>query len=549
MSASTLRKHLEHSQRQSMAGMDIPWLLDQWAEKVPDKPFLIWEPFVGEGAVWSYSELRSDARAVAASLFERGIRPGDLLLLHMENSPEFLITWFACAIIGTVVVSTNTRCVGSELSYFAAHTKAICAITQPAFTELIYEACPNLKFIAVTDNDAGAPGEIPSKVPAVAFSDLVHSSADCPKRDVDPFANLSIQFTSGTTARPKAVLWTHANAVWAGMVSAAHMHLQHDDIALVFLPMFHTNAQAYSMLSTLWCGGTFVMQPRFSASRFWSVSVKHRTTWLSTIPFTVRALEHLPVPDHHYRFWGTATHLASVTERTGIKTLGWWGMTETLTQGIVSDFYHPGPDLSIGRAAPEYAIQIRKEDGKPAGPGERGRLYIRGLRGVSLFKEYYRDPEATENAFDADGWFDTGDIILIGADGYLLFGDRDKDMLKVGGENVAASEIEGVILQSGLVEECAVVGRIHYMLDEVPVAFVVPKQPKPDLVDQKIIEHCRSNLADFKIVREVHIVDRLPRGLLDKVAKSVLRDQLSPITREIAGTDHAERVSHIGPEG
>ena len=525
-----LNDALDASRRQVMLGMDIPWLLDDWVERSPDKPFMIWEPFSGEPARWTYAELQREARGVAAGLAERGVESGDFVLLHLDNSPEFIISWFACAELGVVAVSTNTRSVGRDMTYFAEHTSAVCAITQPRFAAMIQEACPGLRFLAVTDNDVGEPADIPEGLQAIGFADL-HSEIDgWERRPPDPFANLGVQFTSGTTSRPKAVLWTHANGVWAGMVSAAHMRLRREDVCLVFLPMFHTNAQAYSMLATLWTGGTFVMQPKFSASRFWATSLKHKATWLSTIPFSFKALMGLPVPEHHYRFWGTAVHLGVVEEHFGVATLGWWGMTETLTQGIVSDYDHPGPEMSIGRAASEYEIQVRTADGPLAGPGESGRLFIRGIRGVSLFKEYYNNPDANHSAFDSDGWFDTGDIIRVGDDGYLFFSDRDKDMLKTGGENVAASEVESVIMLTGLVEECAVVGQKHYMLDEVPVAFVIPKAETPPALEEQIISFCKENLADFKVVREVHVVDSLPRSTLAKVAKNELRDRLSPVT-------------------
>ena len=534
--ARLLKDALDLSRRQVMMGMDLPWLVDQWVQRTPDKPFMIWEPFVGHSATWTYAELQSEAREVAAGLSDRGVDSGDFVLLHLDNSPEFIISWFACAELGAVAVSTNTRSVGRDMSYFAEHTRAVCAITQPAFATMIRDSCPGLSFMAVTDNNVGEPAELPPGVAAVEFAQL-HASADnWMPRPPSPSANLSVQFTSGTTSRPKAVLWTHANGVWAGMVSAAHMRLRRDDVCLVFLPMFHTNAQGYSMLATLWSGGTFVMQPKFSASRFWDISMKHHTTWLSTIPFSFKALLGLPVPEHHYRFWGTAVHLRAVTDHFGVESLGWWGMTETLTQGIHSDYDHPGPDLSIGRAASEYEIQVRTADGVLAGPGERGRLFIRGVRGVSLFKEYYDNPEANESAFDSHGWFDTGDIIRVGDDGYLFFSDRDKDMLKTGGENVAASEVESVIMLTGLVEECAVVGQKHYMLDEVPVAFVIAKEGAPDSLEDRIIAYCEENLADFKVVKAVHVVESLPRSTLDKVAKNELRERLSPIT-DRAGSD------------
>src|SRR5690606_1431751 len=118
-----------------------------------------------------------------------------------------------------------------------------------------------------------------------------------------------------------------------------------------------------------WCGSTMVLQPKFSASRFWPVSVKHKVTWLSTIPFTIKALAGKPVPPNSYRFWALSGHHPDVTANFGVRTMGWWGMTETITQGIVTDINHPGPSLSMGRAAPEYSIRIVKENGEPAGPG------------------------------------------------------------------------------------------------------------------------------------------------------------------------------------
>ena len=326
------------------------------------------------------------------------------------------------------------------------------------------------------------------------------------------------------------MLWTHGNVIWGAQMNAAHMRLRHEDITLAFLPLFHTNAQSYSMLGSLWVGGTMVFQPKFSASRFWDAARRHKCTWCSTIPFCVKALlAHEPPPDHSFRFWGPAIRMVAAEEAYGIKTYGWWGMTETITQGIVGDEDQPGPDRAIGRVAPGYDIAVRHPDGSHIGPGERGHLYIRGVRGVSLFKEYFGNAEANRSAFDADGWFDTGDVIIMDEEGNLYFGDRDKDMLKVGAENVAASEIELVILETGWVKECAVVGQKHHMLDEVPVVFVIPLPEAPDDLKDRLIEVCKANLADFKVVRDVITVDDMPRSTLEKIAKNELRARLPAI--------------------
>jgi len=526
----SLSQSIDQSHFSMVEGRDVPWLLDQWIARTPDRPFLIWEPFDAEGRTWSYAEFGREVDAVAAALHRRGVNLGERVLLHLDNSPEFVIAWFACAKIGAVAVSTNTRSVARDMVYFAEHAGVVAAITQPCFARLVHESAPQIRFLSLTDNGAGAPADFPEDIPYVPFSDLRAETSTYPGRSTDPMADLGIQFTSGTTSRPKAVLWTHANAVWGAQMNAAHMRLDGDDITLVFLPLFHTNAQSYSMLGSLWVGGAMVVQPKFSASRFWDVSRKHRCTWSSLIPFCVKALlSQDPPPDHSYRFWGPAVRLTDVEDTYGIATYGWWGMTETITQGIVGDIDHPGPAMGIGRVSPGYDIEIRRPDGSHIAPGERGLLYVRGVRGVSLFKEYFGNEEANTKAFDNDGWFDTGDLILMDEAGNLYFGDREKDMLKVGAENVAASEIEAVILETGWIKEVAVVAQKHFMLDEVPVAFVIPLPEAPQDLKSALIAACSENLADFKVVRDVHVVDDMPRSTLEKIAKNELRARLPAI--------------------
>lgn len=522
-----LTEQIAKSKEAGFNGMDIPWMLEQWVSKSPDKTMMTWEPFTGKAKSWTYREFSNDARRFARGLSDLGIKQGDFVIIHLDNSPEFMTAWFACAYLGAVAVSTNTRCVARDLEYFADHTSAICAITQPCYAEMIASACKVKHFIG-TDNDTGVNANLPAGKGYLTFTE-VYAPEVLPLRDPDPMLNLSVQFTSGTTSRPKAVLWTHANGLWAARTGTAHLKLRNDDSTLVFLPLFHTNAQGWCMLPTLWSGGSFVLQPKFSASRFWDISMQYQFTWLSSIPFTFKAIMDQPVPDHNYRVWGVGAHIPGLEAFFKVAIIGWWGMTETLTQGIISDLEHRGAASSMGRVAPEYDIQIRTKDGSLAGPGERGILHIRGVRGVSLFKEYYRNEEANESAFDENGWFDTGDIVRMDNEGNLFFSDRDKDMLKVGAENVAASEIESVINQTGWVSECAVVAQKHYMLDEVPVAFVIPGQNPTDDLAVKIIEYCQENLADFKVPREVILVDELPRSTLEKIAKAELRKRLPAI--------------------
>ena len=178
---------------------------------------------------------------------------------------------------------------------------------------------------------------------------------------------------------------------------------------------------------------------------------------------------------HHYRWWGNAVCEPPSDAHFGVRTIGWWGMTETMTHGIVGDVHHPNRSMMIGKAAPEYGVAILRDDGSPTEPGEVGHLLIQGTPGLSLFKEYLANPEATAAAYDDDGWFITGDRVILHEDGFIQFSDRDKDMLKVGGENVAASEIERVILELPGIVEVAVVAKSDPMRDEVPVVFILPE--------------------------------------------------------------------------
>jgi crotonobetaine/carnitine-CoA ligase len=179
--------------------------------------------------------------------------------------------------------------------------------------------------------------------------------------------------------------------------------------------------------------------------------------------------------------------------------------------------------MSMGRAAPEYKIAVVRDDGvTPAEPEETGHLLVKGTPGLSLFAEYLNQPTTTADSFDERGWFRTGDRVTVHADGYLTFADRAKDMLKVGAENVAASEIERVILETGLVAEVAVVGRPDDKLDEVPVAFVVPLAHRESLAED-VEAACAQRLADFKVPRAVYDVRDLPRSTLNKVNKAELR--------------------------
>jgi len=490
-------------------GADAWSLLATRAASRPDHPWLAWRPFEGPGRTWTYRDFVAEAECVATGLRQEGLRRGDRVLIHMNNCPEMLLTWFACARIGAVAVSTNARLAGEEIAYVRGKVAPVLGVTQPDLADLVAASCPGLKlFVAGKNFDAlrEARGELPAE------PDLT-------------MAPLTIQFTSGTTSRPKGAVFTHANALWGARIGAAHMELTEEDVSLVYLPLFHIVGLSWITLATLWAGGTIVLQPRFSASRFWPVSVECGCTFTVMMPFVWKALDKLDKPRHRYRLWNHGALDSALAQRYGVRINASWGMTEVVTEGTVSIPSLPCAEGGMGRPAPEYQIRIADDDGKQVAPGEIGNLEVRAQRGVGLFLEYYDDPTATEAAFTHDGFFRTGDRVTRLADGSLRYAGRAKDMLKVGGENVAAGEIERVIVSVPGVREAAVTGKPHDFLAEVPVAFVLVEEEMRDhaALIVAIEAACLADLADFKRPREIRIVDELPRSVNEKVAKGVLR--------------------------
>lgn len=493
-------------------GRNVPWLLRARAENRPDHPFIIWAPFDAPAQSISYGEFYQQVLSLAAGLRQRGIEQGDFVLLHMDNCPEFLAVWHACSQIGAVVVTTNTRSSEEELSYFIGHCQPVAAITQASYLEMVQRGGPKLQWIACLED---------------GFEDLLIDATGFEPVESDPLSFNSVQYTSGTTSRPKGVVWTHANALWGARSNALVCGIRPDDIGHVFLPLYHTNALSYSHLGTLWAGATIVLQPRFSASRYWDCVVEHKCTWGIQIPFSLKALMSHPIPEQHYfQRWGLGAHDPElIRQHLGIPCIGWFGMTETVALPIYSTLGLPGREMSMGLPSPEYEVQVRGKDGKDTEFGESGRLWIRGIPGISLFHSYLNNPEATAGAFDQEGWFDTGDMVTATEDGFITFNGRSGDMLRVGAENVAESEIERVVSAVPGVLEVAVVGKPDDMLDEVPVAFVEAPGSQPEIADQ-ILSHCRQQLADFKVPREIFIVEQIPRVTLGKLNKKMLRKQL-----------------------
>lgn len=511
------------------AGQDIPWLLGHWAKHKPEHPFLIWEPRSGQERRWTYAEFDRETGALAAGLSDRGIAKGDKVLIHSDNCPEMVLAWYACAKLGAVGVTTNTRSAGPEIEYFAGHTGCVAAITQPQYASLVAENAKQLRWIAVTDDNSGEAATPEQAAHGQESFDALRGDADGFRpRPAEPMAPAGIMFTSGTTSRPKAVVHTHANALWASRMGPTNIDMATDDTYLIYLPFFHVNAQSWSTWTTLGVGGSIVLQPKFSASRFWEVVMKHDVTHISLIPFVFKAIAAQPIPEHSLKVGIFGLIMPDLEKWLGLRILAAWGMTETVIHATRNDYVQTYPNGSMGKPTPGYEFAIVDPDtGRACREGEIGELWVRGRRGIQLFLEYYDNAEAMAGAFTDDGWFKTGDRVVLGEEGNFFYKDRDKDALKVGGENVSAREVEDCCREVGGIGDIAVVGRKHEMLDQVPVAFVIRGLGAPESEEEHaaaLIAHCKAKLADFKVPRAIYFRDEFPTATLEKVAKNRLRE-------------------------
>lgn len=484
------------------SGLDVPALLRQQAERHGDRPFLTWAPFEGAPQRWTYLEFAEAVDRVAGGLAARGVAPGQRVMTFLSNCPQLLLAWFACARLGAVCVLASDKASGPDLAWCAELTGASAAISTAGGAALLRQHCPGLRWIATVEE--GLP-----------------SGAPPPARPADPAALCCILFTSGTTSRAKGVAWTHANAVWAARLGALQQALRTEDVYQVCLPLFHVVGLAWSVLPALWAGAEVVLQPRFSASRYWDAALAHGCTVASHVQFTSGVLARQPVPaGHRFRQWGNSVWRPELAAHFGIPLLGWWGMTEVVSQGIVGDPAAPPQPGAIGLPSLGYQLKVVDEAGEPVRPGEVGDLLIQGQPGLSIFAGYYNDAAATAAAFDAEGWFRTGDRVVVVPDGAIRFVERAKDVIKVGGENVSAGEVERVVKQLPAVEECGVVGRPDPTWGERVVAFVTLRAP---CAEEAIRAHCQAALPRYAVPDAVVVLAEMPRVSLGKVAKGELR--------------------------
>jgi crotonobetaine/carnitine-CoA ligase len=506
-------------------------LLEERAALYGDRDYLIAEDKAGAIERFSYRAFDERVNQVANGLLADGIRAGDKVVIHLPNIPPFLLTLFALAKIGVVAVPTNIACTADELVYLFDFSEAVALVSEPAFRGAYMPAlakCPRIERIYEARTDAPEAGF--RRWDALWQGQATALPASLPR--VPSGALAQILFTSGTTARPKGVMHTHAHMVWSGEQTAMIARYVPGERALTPLPCFHVNAQSLSVLGPMTAGCTLVLLEGFSASRFWQQVRRHKANVIPMLPALMRPLLLRPPSagdrDHEIRIaiYGincAEREKAEFEQRFDVEILNGYGLTEALTVVTSAPIHGRRQWPSVGPAAIGREVKIVDPDGQEVAPREIGELLVKGVPGRTIMLGYYKNPTATQETL-SDGWLRTGDNFWADESGYLYFVDRKKDIIKRGGENISASEVELALMEHPSIKECAVIAVPDPIKDEAVKAFVVLR-PGAALREDDIIAHCQRLLARFKGPQFVEIRDELPKTPVGKVEKKLLRQE------------------------
>jgi fatty-acyl-CoA synthase len=493
---------------------------------------LTYEQFFGRCDRWS------------SALQGLGVRPGDRVATIAPNTHAQLEAFYAIPQIGAVLVPVNYRLTADDFVYIVNHSGATVV-------------CVDQDYLDTVD---GVRDQMPDVVHFVALrgarngwldyeAAIAAASPDFARPEIGERDLLTINYTSGTTARPKGVMITHRNAAMNTIGTLLHLPIAVGERYLWTLPMFHANGWTYTWTVTA-AGATHICLSRVEPAEVFRLIRDENVTWLSAAPTVLISLANAPAevrgevpPGVHVVTAGAPPAAATIERLEG--EFGWevthvYGLTETAPFITVCAPLPEHEDLSPGDRAVVKArqgvelitsgeLRVVDPDGREVTPDaqELGEIVVRGN---VVMDGYYQDPEATKRAM-GDGWFHTGDAAVVHPDGYVEIRDRIKDVIISGGENISSVEVEGTLLRHPAVQEAAIVGLPHERWGEAPYAFVVLREGA-SATDAELIAFTRDRLAHFKAPHGVAFVAELPKTATGKIQKFVLRDGAPNLARQ-----------------
>ncbi|ANU24783.1 ATP-dependent acyl-CoA ligase [Planococcus donghaensis] len=469
----------------------------------------------------TYQEFHEQVGKLAQILNKRGIKKGDKVLLHLPNGSAFMKSWFAILSIGAVMVPTNILSPKEEIKYLVSHSESKLIITEKAYEDKFLSFQLPLLFSRLETGQEGTwlEGEMEKVAPLIDFPDLATQD------------EAAILYTSGTTSKPKGVVLTHQNYLHTGKQMAQTLGYQQEDRVLIVLPMFHGNGQYYMAMPALYAGASIAITENFSATNYIKQAKRLKATVGSLFSAPIKMIlkkkydsEDVMNPLRLVIYAQSLTNqqYEDFLTKYQVQLRQLYGMTETIAIPLMNPIENLQDHVSIGKEACGYSVVLRDEEGREVATGEEGEITVYGEPGITIMKEYYKNPSATEETI-RDNWLYTGDMAKIDeTSGLFYFVDRKKDMMKRSGENIAAGEVEAVINEHNAVFESAVISVPDPVYEEAIHAFVILKENR-ELIPDELLEWCRERLAKFKVPQEFHFTEDFPRTSVGKIQKQQMK--------------------------
>ncbi|MER9577696.1 malonyl-CoA synthase [Mesorhizobium sp. M0189] len=503
-------------------------LFDAFRARMPAPGRLLME--AEDGRSISYGEMLARSAQLAHALSQLGVEAGDRIAVQVEKSPEAIFLYLACLRAGAIFLPLNTAYTLTELNYFFRDAEPRLVVCDPARVGEIGSLAPASGAVVATLGSKGE-GSLTDRASeaAVDFHDVA--------REPDDLA--AILYTSGTTGRSKGAMLSHENLASNARVLVDLWRFTAADVLIHALPVFHTHGLFVATNVVLMAGASMLFETKFDPTRI--VSLLPRATALMGVPtFYVRLLQQdglnrQAAKNIRVFISGSAPLLAEThrawRERTGHAILERYGMTET-NMNTSNPYEGERRAGTVGFPLPGVCLRISDPDG-----GEtlaRGEVGMIEVKGPNVFCGYWRMPEKTRAEFRDDGYFITGDLGLIDADGYVHIVGRGKDLIISGGYNIYPKEVESEIDALAGVAESAVIGVVHPDFGEGVTAIVV-RAPGSTISAAAIIEAIAGHLARYKHPKQVIFVDELPRNTMGKVQKNLLREAYKDLYTSKAG--------------
>ena len=481
------------------------------------KPLLLFE----SGSALSYADADAGAARYASLLAGLGLAPGDRVAVQVEKSPEALVLYLACLRAGLVYLPLNSAYQEGEIGYFLENAEPRAVVALPRSMPWLAPLAAKLGIRHVFSLDERGAGTL---VDAARDGPGIHTTVARAKDDL-----AAILYTSGTTGRSKGAMLTHGNLASNALALHRAWGFKPGDVLIHMLPLFHVHGLFVACHCVLANGSAMRFHAKFDA-RVALAEFATSTVFMGVPTFYTRllaepGLDRKACSNMRLFVSGSAPLLAEThvefEKRTGHRLLERYGMTETgmLTSNPLAGERRAG---SVGPPLEGTEVRIRDDDDAECACGAIGHVQVRG---PNVFQGYWRMPEKNREEFTPDGFFRTGDMGSVSADGYLTIVGRSKDLIITGGYNVYPKEIELALDELPGVRESAVVGIPHPDFGEAVTAIVVAKPGADPPTEARMIAALKAKLANFKVPKRVHVVDELPRNAMGKVQKNVLRDQ------------------------